>query len=160
VSGSFTVRGEDIAVPASCGTGCGQQVRFRLRDEPAGVECIGPLSYFDFTLCDEVTLTDTTVRLRMLLEDVHPAQDNIIPIVEVMPACETACADDQIACGATHTCWDTARDHCAYCLGGDNEACGCWNGEAFAGDGETCTIALTGDTYVSGTCQTGVCETR
>jgi hypothetical protein len=54
----------------------------------------------------------------------------------------------------------TQGDHCAYCLGGDNEACGCWNGEAFAGDGETCTIALTGDTYVSGTCQTGVCETR
>jgi hypothetical protein len=157
VHGSFTVRGADLAVPSDCGIGCGQDVRFRLRDQPAGVECIGPISYFDFTLCEEVKLTDTTVRLRMLIEDVHPAEENYIPIVEVLPACVSACGTDQLACEATNTCWNNARDYCAYCLGGSNEVCGCWDGETFAADGETCSIAQTGDTYVGGTCQTGTC---
>jgi hypothetical protein len=157
IHGSFNVRGTDLAVPTNCGSGCGQDVRFRLRDEPAGVECIGPTYYFDFTVCDEVKLTDTTVRLRMILEDVHPADENFIPIVEVMPACETACESDAFACEASHTCWNTVRDHCAYCLGGDNEACGCWDGDGFVADGVACTIALTGDTYVSGTCEAGLC---
>lgn len=89
--------------------------------------------------------------------DTHPGRYNFVPIVEVLAACAAPCGATELACEATHTCWSDARDHCAYCLGGDNDACACWNGTGFEDDDTPCEVAVSGDVYMPGTCQSGVC---
>lgn len=155
VTGTITIDGGDIALPTNC-AGC-PAVGFVLRDEPPGVECLDPENFFDFALCRSVRITDTTVRLRPMVRDVHPAPGNHRAIVEVLPACATPCAAEAFTCEAVNTCWATARDHCAYCLGGSNDACACWDGSDFMADGTACQRHVSGDVIVGGTCQQGVC---
>lgn len=159
-TGTLTVQADSIAVPAPCQDrgDCRKLVKFRLSEPMAGVECVGPEQWYDFTLCAGITLHDATVRLRMLQIDIHPSEfGNFAPIVEVIPACEAPCSDTEVACEATHTCWADARDHCAYCLGGSNEACACWDGTAFAADGTECEFFVSGDVIQGGKCQAGTC---
>lgn len=147
VAGTLTLRGAP------------HDAKIRLRGEPAGVACVGAYHYFDFTVCDDVILRDTTIRLRMVAQDIHPAPPQSLRLIEVLAPCEAACGDTELTCEATHTCWGTVRDHCAYCLGGSNEACGCWDGDGFFADGTTCQIAISGDISVGGTCEAGLCVT-
>jgi hypothetical protein len=156
VTGTVTVQGTDIMPPANCGTACGP-VMFELVDAPPGVTCLQPEALFDFTLCGGITVQDTTVRLRITERDVHPSQYNIRPVVQVLPRCETACASDEVACPDTHTCWANVRDQCAYCLGGTNQECACWDGAQFEADGTACSYYETGDIISQGTCHAGVC---
>lgn len=158
IDGTITLASTDVAVPSDCTGDCRQEVKFRLRDQPAGVTCHDPEHFFDFTLCGSVTLTSTTVRVRSLIRDVHPGSPNHLPMVEILPACTTPCADDQFACPATNTCWSSARDYCAYCLGGDNETCACWDGDSPQADGSSCSFYVTGDIVEAGTCEAGRCE--
>ena len=157
VTGTITVQPDAVTPPADCQTGCRQQVMFRLDDAPPGVTCDAPEDYFDYTLCGGITVTDATLRFRVVEQDVHPAWPSAIPIVDILPACATPCAAGEFACDATHTCWASARDQCAYCLGGTNEACACWTGSAFAADGTSCELWPSNDTIVSGTCHAGTC---
>jgi hypothetical protein len=94
-----------------------------------------------------------------LLVDIHPAQGNYVMVVEVLPACEVPCSGGQLACEASTTCWDTERDHCAYCLGGTNEACACWKGGELEPDGAPCEMFTSGDIIESGHCESGACVT-
>ena len=164
VQGTITLRSSDVAVPSGCeAPGCRPQVMFRLSDapggaSPAGTTCLDPEHWFDFTVCGGVTIADTTVRLRSLLRDVHPGTPGYVPIVEIVPACAAPCAEGQLACAATHTCWQNARDYCAYCLGGDNDQCACWNGTAPTADGAACSFYVTGDIAELGTCVAGRCD--
>jgi hypothetical protein len=163
VSGTVTVNTDSIAVPTFCQNlgDCRKAVRFRSSLQLQEVECLQPEPWFDYTLCAGITLRDTTVRLRMLQEDIHPSSfGNFAPIVDVLPACATPCGSSELACEATHTCWSNVRDHCAYCLGGSNEACACWNGARFDDDGTQCSFALSGDLIANGTCHAGTCETK
>lgn len=156
--GTITLRSTDVAVPAGCTSDCRQKVMFRLRGEPAGVTCLEPEHWYDFTLCAGVTIADTTVRVRPVIQDTHPsAFGNSSPVVDVLPACTAPCGSSQVACPATHTCWQTPRDQCAYCLGGDNEQCACWDGTAPLADGTHCAYFVSGDVEVSGTCVSGTC---
>jgi hypothetical protein len=157
VTGTMTAQAADIAVPANCAGACRQEVKFQLLGTPAGVECLDPEFFFDFTLCGRLALTDATIRTRMVLVDVHPSIENFIPVVEVMGACEAACGGGEIACAESHTCWGNVRDHCAYCLDGSNEDCACWNGTDFEADGTECFFFTSGDTGPAGTCQSGTC---
>jgi hypothetical protein len=163
VTGTVTVQTDRITVPALCRnrSDCRQAVRFRSSSLPPGVECLDPEPWYSYALCAGITLRDTTVRLRMVLEDIHPSSfGNAAPIVDVLPACAAPCGDSEFACEATHTCWSTARDHCAYCLGGSNEACGCWRGTRFDDDGAPCSVWRSGDLVESGTCRAGACDTE
>jgi hypothetical protein len=155
ITGTVTVRGDAIAVPAECAarTDCRQAVKFVLRDAPAGVECLEP----EHIECAAITAQDTTIRMRTVMVDVHPGEYNFIPVVEVLAACATPCGSAELACEASHTCWGNIRDHCAYCLGGSNEECACWTGSELASDGTECTMQVSGDAGFVGTCQAGAC---
>jgi hypothetical protein len=162
VTGTANVPANGIAVPAFCtaggGAGCRQQVMFEIDGQVPGVDCVGPEAWFDFTLCAGINVHDTTVRLRMLQLDIHPSSFGPwAPIVEVIGACETACEANAFACDATNTCWQTARDQCAYCFGGTNQECACWNGTGFDADGTSCDYYESGDVITSGTCEAGTC---
>src|SRR5262245_33746597 len=160
VTGSVTVQGDGIAIPAFCQSrqDCRKAVRFRSRPLPAGVECIDPEPWYEYTLCGSITLRDTTIRLRTVDQDIHPSEyGNSAPVVDVLAACAAPCGSSEFACEATHTCWSEARDQCAYCLSGTNEACACWNGTGFDKDGARCTFAISGDVYLGGTCRAGTC---
>lgn len=160
VPGTLTLQASSVAVPTACqGGACRDAVRFRAQGQPMGVECLEPEVWFSFTLCAGITLRNTTIRVRMLREDIHPSElGNQAPIVDVLPACATPCGADELTCAASHTCWTTVRDHCAYCLGASNEACGCWDGARFAEDGTMCSIATSGDLIERGTCRAGACD--
>jgi hypothetical protein len=159
---AYTVQSSLLAVPAACASraDCRQAVKFMLRDAPAGVTCVGP-EMVGYTFCDGIQVADGTVlRLRMVLLDIHPsALGNYAPIVEVLPPCHTACEADQFACAATHSCWDTKRDRCAYCTDGDNAQCACWD-DGWLPNGAYCEAFLSGDTVYRGTCQDGRCEMK
>jgi hypothetical protein len=158
ISGTMTVGAGDVDVPVSCQQpGCRKAVWFRASSLPPGVECVGPEQWYEFTLCAGLTLRDTTVRLRMVMQDIHPSDANFVSVVDVLPACASPCSSTEHACPATHTCWADPRDQCAYCLGGSNEACACWNGTAFDADGTRCEVAISGDVYVPGSCRAGTC---
>lgn len=146
VQGTITLRGAD------------HDGKFRPRDLVPGVECIGAQYYWDFMTCDEVTLTNTTIRIRTVTQDIHPAPENHLRLIEILDACESGCAAETFACEATHTCWPTERDYCAYCLGGDNETCGCWEDGALLPNGSECSIFVSGDIIASGVCEAGRCE--
>jgi hypothetical protein len=75
----------------------------------------------------------------------------------VLSACAAPCGAAEFACEATHTCWASVRDHCAYCLGGDNDECACWAGARFQDDGQNCSVAISGDVVVDGACRAGKC---
>jgi hypothetical protein len=161
ITGTVTVSGDSIAVPAFCQgrQDCRKAVRFRSRPLPPGVECLQPEQWYGFTLCAGLTLRDATIRLRMVQQDIHPSSfGNAAPVVDVLGACEAPCGSTEFACEASHTCWATLRDHCAYCLAGTNEACACWTGTDFAEDGAHCEMAVSGDVYVYGTCSADACE--
>jgi hypothetical protein len=160
VSGTVTLQADSVAVPTICrGGACRDVVRFRAQEQPMGVECLEPEPWFSFTLCAGITLHDTTIRVRTLREDIHPSEfGNYAPIVDVLPACATPCGADELTCAASHTCWTSVRDHCAYCLGGSNEECGCWDGARFAENGAKCSIATSGDIIELGICRAGTCD--
>jgi hypothetical protein len=157
VDGAVTVRGADIPLPPNNMNGFAPETRFVLRDAPAGVTCGEPEDLFDFTLCESITIANTTIRLRAVVIDIHPAPGDLVAVVEVLPACETPCGATQLACEASKTCWNTERDHCAYCLGGTNEACACWRDGELEPDDTPCEIFVSGDVVVGGTCRAGAC---
>lgn len=154
VSGTITIDGNSIALPANCPS-CRPDVVFRVSDDMPGVECRSPEYWWDFRVCGEIAITDTTVRLRMGVRDTHPGPYNYAAIVEVIEPCDAPCAE--FACSASHSCYSTARDYCAFCLAGTNEECACWEGSEFAADGTACSFYLSGDIVEVGTCHLGVC---
>jgi hypothetical protein len=161
VSGAVTVQADSIAVPAFCQSraDCRNAVRFRAKPLPPGVECLAPEQWYGYTLCAGLTLRDITIRVRTVLQDIHPSGfGNAAPVVDVVSACAAPCGSAELACEATHTCWANVRDHCAYCLGASNEACACWDGARFQADGKQCNMAISGDVFVTGTCRAGTCE--
>ena len=97
VAGALRLTSDDVPPPADCTTpGCRRTVKFRLIDDPPGAVCEEPESWFTFTLCGAVRLTDTTVRVRPVLQDIHPsAFGNWAPVVDVLAPCERACAPDR-----------------------------------------------------------------
>jgi hypothetical protein len=159
VIGTVTITSAEVAGSAACldEPACDNAVELHVRGTVPGVECIGGEDYFDFSTCAELRLTDTTIRLRTVNRDIHPAPGNFVPLVEVLGACESACGETELACVASHTCWSSVRDHCAYCLGGSNDQCACWDGEQLAADGTPCQRFVSGDVVVGGTCQQGTC---
>jgi hypothetical protein len=161
IEGALTLRSEDVAVPGWCSArnDCRNQVMFRVRGQAAGVTCLDPEIWFDFTMCAGVALADTTIRLRTLQQDVHPSHvGNFIPLVEVLPPCAASCAAQEVSCEATHTCWGSVADHCAHCLGGSRAVCACWDGSSFKADGTPCTYFAGNDIGVLGQCRAGVCQ--
>jgi hypothetical protein len=158
VPGAIALASSDVAVPAACTGDCRPKVMFRLIGAPAGVTCLSPEAGYDQPLCAGLAIAGARVRLRPVLQDIHPsALGNWAPIVDVLGGCEAACAPGELACPATQTCWATARDHCAYCLGGDNQQCACWEASGAAQDGATCAYFVSGDVEQPGTCRAGRC---
>jgi hypothetical protein len=156
VTGPVTVRGADIPLPPNGANTFKPEPRFVLRDEPPGVICEEPEHLFDFTLCNRIVITNTTIRLRTLLVDIHPAPGNHVAVVEVLSGCEAPCADQRV-CEQTHTCWNSERDLCAYCYGGTNEACACFVAGQLQVDGTECEMFVSGDVIVTGRCVAGEC---
>lgn len=138
---------------------CAPGVRFQLRDDVAGVTCINREAYFYYSTCDAIEVTNTSLRVRAVMQDTHPGTYNFMSFVEILPACEQSCRDDQLRCEATEACWDSARDHCTYCLGADSDVCACWTPDGFEPDGGECYVTISGDSSIGGTCERGTCIT-
>jgi len=162
VTGTVTLAGDSVVIPSSCtAPGCRQKVSFRLDPAATGVTCNEPEEFFDFTACGSITVTDSTVRVRAILLDIHPsAFGNFMPLVEVLGPCAADCGANRFACEADHTCWSSVRDHCAYCLNGSNEECACWDGDRLLPDGTACEMFVSGDVVIGGTCRDGACDTE
>jgi hypothetical protein len=157
VDGSLTFDAGAIAVPAECAGGCLDRVSFRLVGAPAGVSCVAMDPAAHLGTCATVRVTDATVRVRPIIQDTHASPTgNFAPVVEILGACASPCAASELACPASHTCYGSERDFCAYCLGGDNQTCACWTPSGQAVDRTTCHLYL-GDIMVTGTCQAGAC---
>lgn len=126
----------------------------------AKFECIGAEYYFDFATCDEVRITDTTIRVRTLTRDLHPA-GGYLRTVELIEPCEAGCfyPEAESWCEQTHTCWPDLGSYCRYCLGGSAAKCNCWDGvDSYLPDGSHCSLAVSGDLWVEGRCYSGTCE--
>jgi hypothetical protein len=160
----ISLAGDAVTIPSMCpaGSDCRQKVSFRLDPTATGVRCDDPEQFFDFTACGGITVTaGTALRVRAVLLDIHPsAFGNYMPLVDVLGGCAATCGADAFACAATDVCYGSVRDHCAYCLGGTNEQCACWNGSALEPDGTACEMFVSGDVMLAGTCRDGACVSQ
>ena len=89
------------------------------------------------------------------LHSLHPG-GGFRDVVEVLTACAQPCRDG-FRCEATSTCWRSEVEYCKHCLGGTNEACGCYVDGERAADGTECTFAVATDIRDVGVCQAGAC---
>lgn len=159
VQGTLTLDAQSLTRPSGCGADCRTEIAYRLLDAPAGVTCdeLDPIDRLH--ACSKITITNTTLRVRTLIEDIHPASPNSTSVLELMGPCTEACPTSAFTCEESHTCWGSERDYCAYCLGGTNETCACWHASGLAADGTTCSIYVSGDVTVGGVCAGGACST-
>ena len=100
-----------------------------------------------------ILLTGTTVRLRPYLRDTHPCRFNFTPVVEILPACGTACSEGQRMCPVDGVCYGMGVGYCQACEGGTKEACACQGPEGPLEEGAACSYWQSGDVRCDGTCR-------
>jgi hypothetical protein len=105
-----------------------------------------------------VVAKGTTFRLRAVVEDMHPSSPNYWSFVDFADACTKPCADDEVRCAATQTCFTKGYASCAYCEGNSAQVCTCRLGCGTQPDGETCSYDSSPDVVQTGTCQSGSCQ--
>jgi hypothetical protein len=161
VRGTVSLTSSDVPVPATCqsrddcqhavvfdhGVGIAGVV-FAARDADAGWAPGYP----------GVTLTDTTIRLRPLLEDYHPWRYNFIPVVSVMPPCTSPCSASARKCPWDGVCYGE-QQYCRLCEALSNEVCACRTlGGTTIADGGACSFMVSGDVRCQGHCVAGRCQ--
>lgn len=159
VKGTVSVTGDKVTAPSSCTAGvCPPRASFVIVDRNASVSCDAPDTAAWMQVCGGVTLRDTTVRFRAVVQDTHPGIYNYTPVIEVVDSCEKPCKAGEMRCKADNTCWSSYEDFCRLCLGRDKKICPCWSASGPLPEGTACHFMVSGDVGCSGTCQAGRCR--
>lgn len=108
--------------------------------------------------CASLTIPKGThLRMRKVVEDVHPYSPTYRPIVEVERPCTETCADDEARCGTSQTCFKKGEATCVFCHAQSIEACACHDVCSIKSDDVACYYATSPDTMVRGVCRAGSC---
>ncbi|MBI5542246.1 MAG: hypothetical protein HY901_00030 [Deltaproteobacteria bacterium] len=148
VTRTVSLRATDLELPAQCApAGSCTGLTFKLSEGARGVTC---LDHF----CTALMLNSARFRVRLLVRDQYPTNPRYVPVVEVLPPCEAGCAQDEVTCGANHTCWPDLTEHCRFCLALPKEECACAGRE----ESEACRVFESNSQSCAGKCIEGACE--
>jgi hypothetical protein len=100
----------------------------------------------------------THLRLRKVIEDVHPYTPTYRPIVEVERPCTEACRAGEARCEASQTCFAKGTATCLFCHAADVAVCACQGACSAKNDGSDCSYDTSPDTDQVGTCYGGECR--
>jgi hypothetical protein len=155
-----TLDAAKVAVPSSCmnASDCRHEVAFQLPNNLAGATCKTKVSAGVIEACKVIAIKSTTVRFRANFIDTHPSQYNFVPLIRIVPECNAPCAQGEIRCLATNTCWASFLSYCKLCLAKDNQACPCLTEQGPKAEGTSCYFMVSGDVVCEGECKDGVCE--
>ena len=161
ITGTLAIDASALPVPGRCAqrSDCAPQAGLILNESVAGAVGEGDANLECGESYGRIVLTDTTVRLRPYLRDTHPCRYNATPMVEVLPACGTPCAEGQQLCPADGVCYEQGMAYCQACEGGSKEACACRGPEGPRTEGAACSYWQSGDVQCIGTCREGACDT-
>ncbi len=160
VTGTIALDASALPVPNDCRqqSDCSPVAGLVLGSEVTGAVGEGDANLVCGDSYARILLTDTTVRLRAYLRDTHPCTFNATPMVQVLPACGTACGEGQRMCPVDGVCYAAGTAYCQSCEGGSKESCACQGSEGPLEEGASCTYWESGDVRCDGTCRAGVCD--
>ncbi len=147
VKETLALSAADIPLPAVCRSGPCTSLGFVLAPGLVGVEC---LDHF----CSALMLSGARFRVRLTLLDQYPMSPRYVPLVEVMPACQSPCASGDFQCPHQRTCWASELELCRFCSLRPPSECACVGHR----EGEDCLLYPTSDLACPGSCRGGVCE--
>ena len=161
VSGTVVITGREIPLPDGCAqrSDCLAVAAFRMGQPVPGVTLTGPVEPGGAGDGSVLTLTDTTVRLRPVMYDMHPGRYNAVPLVTIIPPCGSPCPSGQVLCPADGSCYPLGDSYCRFCQGKGKEECACEAPEGALAEGSYCQFWQSGDVLCPGTCQQGTCQT-
>jgi hypothetical protein len=155
------VAGSDVQVPESCANrpDCRQRVTFSISRRLRNVQCVAVEQVVYLSSCAAFVMNDVTVRFRAAMVDTHPSGWNYVPVVYVLPSCETPCLDDELRCAPTNLCFPESDfvSFCRLCLLEDKRRCACLTKYGQKHEGAECAYNASGDVLCGGTCRKGVC---
>jgi len=163
VTGKITLSTKDLSPPAGCTPAkvCFQKVLFAsglsAGKLPAGVTFSGKSSQVPLTAHESITIENATVRLRAVVENIHPFTYNFAPIIRVEPDCGGTCAAGSQACPKDKLCYASNR-YCRICLALGHKQCACRKFSTSRADGTACSyLSKTMSTLCKGKCKSGTC---
>lgn len=162
ITGKVSLSSSDLSVPPGCtpGNTCMQEVLLASGISagtlPAGVT-FGTKASAPVTAYDSVTMAAVTVRLRAVVENVHPWTYNFVPIIRLEPDCASSCPGTQRMCPGDRLCYGSNL-YCRFCLALDHKQCACHEFTAVKSDGVACSyISKTMSSLCQGQCKSGTC---
>ena len=163
VMGTVTISYKDLKPPPGCTPSlvCFQKVLLAsglsTGKLPAGITFSGKSSQVPLTAYESITISNATVRLRAVVENIHPFTYNFAPILRVEPGCGVACATNSQTCAKDQLCYASNR-YCRVCLALGHKLCACRKFSATVADGTNCSyLSKTMSTLCNGQCKAGTC---
>lgn len=160
ITGTIALNASALPVPNDCllRSDCSPQAGLILDSAVAGAVGEGDANLECGDSYSRVIFTNTTVRLRPYLRDMHPCRYNAVPMVEVLPPCGAACGEGQGICPVDGVCYELGAAYCRSCEGGTKQACACRGPEGPLAEGAACTYWESGDVRCDGACHAGGCD--
>lgn len=163
ISGTLTVNSKELKPPPGCtvASTCLTQVLFARGLStgalPAGIS-FGAKVSTPITVYQSVTLSNTTVRLRAVVENVHPWTSNFIPVIRIEPDCQSSCPKGSQVCSASDQLCYAGASFCRLCLGLNHKQCACRDFAKIKADGTACSyLSKTMSSLCQGKCAAGTC---
>jgi len=163
IAGTITVSSGELTVPAKCTPGivCLQKVLFApglsAWSLPASVKPGAKSTEVPVSAYESITLTSATVRLRAVIENIHPFTHNYAPIIRLEPDCLKTCPSGAQRCSADSLCYQENK-YCRLCLALSHKHCACRKFSKIAKDGESCSyLGKTLSALCHGKCKAGLC---
>ena len=163
VKGKISITYKDLKPPPGCTPSkvCFQKVLFTgglsTGKLPPGVAFSGKSSQVPLTAHESITISNATVRLRAVVENIHPFTYNWAPILRVEPDCGVACAAGSQTCAKDKLCYASNR-YCRLCLAVGHKQCACRKFSTIRADGNSCSyLSNTMSTLCQGQCKAGTC---
>jgi hypothetical protein len=161
IIGTVTLSSEQLVVPEECANrdDCRHHIGFENKYDAEGISLSA--EFFDFyspPFTSSLTLTDIKLRFRPLLRDTHMwLESNHTPVLQLMPPSDYECEESHIKCEIDQVCYDRYQDYCQHCLALSHQECVCRDEDGIFPDGTHCEFFVSGDAYMMGECQDGIC---
>jgi len=174
VQGEITFTAKDIedalnAANVAFATGCDLDIspsckadfRIAFENQQNGIMC-DETDYdetFRYHFCKKnITIANTSIRLRGVLEDSHPSYPFFWHILDIRSSSTASCDKGQFLCSANNLCWSSFADYCHLCLAYETDRCACLSPAGNVTDGVACSFWVEADVQYSGKCIQGVCD--